>query len=527
LFIDDETLQTIRKQAKKLVQLSETMQTWSTSQYGKILSMVDTNTLIILHEYWLKYVNINDTDRKLYNHFKAECKKAFESYHMSKAPRNLLRSFGVHALLVAELAANLFTQFWQTGGVEHQNITKRRFCNPLFVYSSAAGDRFAVHYGTNPLAGFHLATALTDIVPESRFYQKQEGRSDVDKVVAAAKMQFAAWCNAFRNVAKESQNRLRIQLFVGDAVALCFGLNQLRTGSDDTINYYSRPWSNVPLNLDGERYFAGTTDRAPLSFNVIDTSNLTDCIGFINLLTCTVPLFEHSPSAVLYTETNSAETDLLSDLLLCNVRCMCCIFGIVLAAYVTGQTTSGCLQDNPALFMDSSTAVHNRLAWKQTDSLDPESDVAQSRLACDAEALAKMVYKLYLEMFLLESPDRFKRSLQQDRKLSDLAHYTRSSLAAFLSFVQTHVNVDGTKLVESVLHYIEKDTQLNMGRRCIPDLFLQCHLFGASTKLRFDKGVEMVSFDGHPPLSKYRHDRADIAKSTTIEKSDDHVPYIK
>jgi hypothetical protein len=55
------------------------------------------------------------------------------------------------------------------------------------------------------------------------------------------------------------------------------------------------------LILDGEDY--GTAGKAPLLFNVIDTSNLTDYVGAINLLVATAPLLQRSPSATLYTES--------------------------------------------------------------------------------------------------------------------------------------------------------------------------------------------------------------------------------
>ena len=41
---------------------------------------------------------------------------------------------------------------------------------------------------------------------------------------------------------------------------------------------------------------------APLSFNVIDTSNLLDHVGSVNLLVAAIPLLEHNLSATLYTE---------------------------------------------------------------------------------------------------------------------------------------------------------------------------------------------------------------------------------
>ena len=42
--------------------------------------------------------------------------------------------------------------------------------------------------------------------------------------------------------------------------------------------------------------------NAPIQFNVIDTSNLLDHVGAINLLVAASPLLESSTCATLYTE---------------------------------------------------------------------------------------------------------------------------------------------------------------------------------------------------------------------------------
>ena len=57
------------------------------------------------------------------------------------------------------------------------------------------------------------------------------------------------------------------------------------------------------MKLDGGDYAENASTRAPLRFNVIDTSNLTDHIGFLNVLTPCRPLM---PSVIF---TNKLATD--------------------------------------------------------------------------------------------------------------------------------------------------------------------------------------------------------------------------
>jgi hypothetical protein len=56
-----------------------------------------------------------------------------------------------------------------------------------------------------------------------------------------------------------------------------------------------------PIELDEKEY--NGTCTAPLKFNVIDTSNLGDHVGVLNLLSATSPLLRSDVSSTLYTES--------------------------------------------------------------------------------------------------------------------------------------------------------------------------------------------------------------------------------
>ena len=73
------------------------------------------------------------------------------------------------------------------------------------------------------------------------------------------------------------------------------------TRDDISAHWYRGLYQLEPLVLDSENY--ATNGKAPLSFNVIDTSNLMDNAGAINVLVATSPLLENSISATLYTES--------------------------------------------------------------------------------------------------------------------------------------------------------------------------------------------------------------------------------
>lgn len=53
--------------------------------------------------------------------------------------------------------------------------------------------------------------------------------------------------------------------------------------------------------LDGGDYERRGPHRAPLLFNTIDTSNLANHLGLLNLLVVALPLLRKTPLSVLYT----------------------------------------------------------------------------------------------------------------------------------------------------------------------------------------------------------------------------------
>src|SRR5436190_23755382 len=66
MHIDTKTLSVIRKHAKSLVNVSQDMQTWTTSAYDRVLRLVNTETLSVLRDYWKKYADFTDPDRSTF-----------------------------------------------------------------------------------------------------------------------------------------------------------------------------------------------------------------------------------------------------------------------------------------------------------------------------------------------------------------------------------------------------------------------------------------------------------------------------
>ncbi|KAG6335026.1 hypothetical protein ID866_4071, partial [Astraeus odoratus] len=104
-----------------------------------------------------------------------------------------MRSAGPLAPVTFSAVDEQFRCFWSCGVTDDgsRGAENAKNVNPTFAFS-ASGDRFAVHYGTDPVSGFHFAESLA-----SRGLELSDrSPSLVFNIVQAARHQFSAWCMA-------------------------------------------------------------------------------------------------------------------------------------------------------------------------------------------------------------------------------------------------------------------------------------------------------------------------------------------
>ncbi|QRV82388.1 hypothetical protein RhiJN_10403 [Ceratobasidium sp. AG-Ba] len=114
-----------------------------------------------------------------------------------------------------------------------------------------------------------------------------------------SKLQFSAWCNAFYEF--RNSGIIVIRFYSGDVVALCRALylfSNLGTSSPDILD---SAWfaSRIDLNQ-----LSSGQLPAPVTFDVIDTSNVVDHVGLLHLLLVAQPILKRDPESklILYTE---------------------------------------------------------------------------------------------------------------------------------------------------------------------------------------------------------------------------------
>ncbi|KAL8726803.1 MAG: hypothetical protein Q9166_006485 [cf. Caloplaca sp. 2 TL-2023] len=504
MLIPKSDLTLLQEHATKLVEASESLQGWLASSYGEFIQFTNEATLAELRQYWTQYKTdvsgmINSDVR---NGISQRSKEIGNSTFLHG-----LRSAGPLWISGMEVSSYVYRKYWETGVAGGTSAACQKLgdrgkglVNPMFAVSSAPFGEFAVHYGSEPLLGFHLVEAFRKLHSSGKLPLSAQG----DRLVEAAKTQFNDWC---RNFATFVENRrVCIQLFCGDAVALC---HQLQLGITlgqhaDHATFYAKPWKLQPLRLDGhagqnESHWP-TLDR----FDVIDTSNLGDHIGLINMIVATAPLLRPQSTSILYTESLLAVSDDASSSLTAalgtDVATFSLLIGLAPLGVVTGTTLEAVSNEAGLQFIGSSSRLDQsqtqkqhrlRISWKNpdVDPLSVSSELAAQgktlkRVKVDATELAAWFFSMYHTIFAREDVSTLFSRLQRQQSKhysTDMQRYTRAAIVALIRVVKTNVLTDWNRVIATFYDMLETDRSLLMGSNGLQEFVVHLALFGVWT----------------------------------------------
>ncbi|KAK3948027.1 hypothetical protein QBC32DRAFT_373864 [Pseudoneurospora amorphoporcata] len=345
----------VASQARKLSSdaMSSSLQAWHASTYGLGgLRFCDSHSLLRVREIWQCWARFNDDGDDDGDGDGHETKKAVVTDIKAKFQANLaatremktddervdntggrdglvytaIRSAApAAALLDVDMPRHLnelHWRFWKFGRISSFHDTRAANkaaradkkedtrVNPMFVTPESDGH-VRMHWGLDPLLGFPLAEAYVRTEDEPEIWAA-EGLNAQTKVLSLAMGTFAHWCQSFQQAwgAAGRRSGVVMRWFVGDAIAFGHslqGLANTRGGIRKNSHWYHSRHGFLSLVLDGEDYnmkpgTSRTSYPAPLSFMVIDTSNLTDDLGALNVLIATSPLLKNNAAATIYTE---------------------------------------------------------------------------------------------------------------------------------------------------------------------------------------------------------------------------------
>ncbi|KAJ7460639.1 hypothetical protein FB451DRAFT_1181642 [Mycena latifolia] len=432
-------------------------------------------TISQLRRYLELYTHTESYSRAKHDHLFSSFTREFEAHGGSwQILPDLARSAGPFAKGAVQILTNHFHHYWKTGTISRstKDIAAAVFVNPTLFYSEScttalAGDHCTLHYGTFPLQGFHLAPAFLSHSSSSTDEAAEE------QLVLCAKSQFQDWCSAFQATVSSPQRKLTIRLLAGDVLAFCRKLSKFRGTPGDSDWLYVSPWKAAALLLDGDMA------SAPTSFDMIDTSNLSDHVGLLNVLVAAVPLLAHRSTSVLYTELvlQKAEGDKPT-----NFEEQLCA-DIPTIAVLLGISPAGCISQ-----CSSISRVHDilmgdtyreRIAWKRPyptyfQITGGEPEVVTPSFS-HPPALATLLFSIYKQMFADEDIAQLR---SRTRIPKDIVHYNRGTFAALLGLVKSRIRSDWTAVMELIFDQLHIDQTRILGSNNYQEFCCQLYLRG-------------------------------------------------
>ncbi|KAG9124131.1 hypothetical protein FRC07_012716, partial [Ceratobasidium sp. 392] len=431
--------------ARELVKLSGTCEAWRKSKYGSFIKFADSNSLFELRRFWIHYAEFPNLSAIRLDSLAKEL--ALMSDRVAEKLESGFINWGASSSAtvvrnnVINLVSNQFGQYWKNGttATTNKDIKKATHLNSTFCYSQACGETFNGIPITIFPQGFHFAPAFIPV-------EIDPVGSNVTSAMAKAKQQFKAYCSALE--ASRKANALTLRFFVGDGLALCKALNKYaKTGATKT-EVFAAPWRAAPIDLTEH---AVSEPKAPLSFDVIDSSTLADNLGMINLLLATECLLKKHPAsqAVLYMDLRFGarapftESRLVEELCI-DVPKAGLSFGLVPRPYVSLFTSQSYTHE----FLpgdNSGGPLMQRVAWVDPCAGDKRADnEPKPIISFNPYDLIQMVFgdiHRRLHSYDVMSP-AMALSLQHGQLvMCSSAHYTCETLADILVNLPHRVQV--------------------------------------------------------------------------------------
>lgn len=239
------------------------------------------------------------------------------------------------------------------------------------------------------------------------------------------------------------------------------------------------------------------------SFDVIDTSNLADHLGCLNLLAAASPLLNPTVTSMIFTEMlvlREENIDRYAKALLCgDLPTVALLFGLMPVQHWTHATATsvfdsvfdealagmiGLRQEKASgqsrfiVIWKSIGLLLGHSRWSKEALWGPDVDAA---LTFEANDLARLLYRMYLDMFQDESWAKLSAATPESMMRKPYERYTRASLTAILRLLKNCERVDWRRFIEQFVDLVLDDPNLNMGAHYLQELFVHLHVFGLHT----------------------------------------------
>ena len=505
MMLDRSSLSLLVEQCRKLMPLTEDMETWKQGPYSRIITMCNDTTLADIQRFWKLWLGTADFNAQQAKRFTVNFRDGLDDARARLKSSNVMtsmRSAGPLAPVTMDTGISQFKRFWESGVTDDgiHDMKSAKDANPTFAFSMW-GNKVAVHYGTDPILGFHLAETFAS----SGCTLSGEDTTKGLKMVQAARHQFDAWCKTVIGRIQHtsaSSASLVVRMYAGDALAFCQALHSVGNPQLHTPSFVA-PWKRSVVQLDKTAYGLHAPSPAPISFNAIDTSNLIDHVGLHNLLTVAAPLLRNSPSSTLYTEAllqpgESAAKGILT-YMCSDPSTIALLLGIIPSSYTSRFTARSNMSDTLMhTALDGRNAqYHERLAWKPVDHAYAGDPSFKRFIRFAPEQLAKTLFEIYLQMFSDEDVSKRQAMTPQ---FSSTVHHTRGSFALLLAHIRNRVQCDWDKVICILEGLVLQDQTLMTGPNFYQELICQLHLAGFTLHWLSPAKVQELRAQEHPAI---------------------------
>lgn len=273
--IDEACMLDLQQCAQSLLDIGDTLSSWHASPVGAILKFTDARSFAsiraILHLYTKPPLSQMEEAEKLA--YRNKLDPVF-----TNTKNTSLNTFApaIYANESALLAlAKAYKELGTAPSCIYESTPSQRLCfNPMAL--QGLDQHITTHYGLDPTMGFHRSLAYIDTLHGPLHSEIRGVTDDQQRIYSSCFQQFREWTTAFRTLASEGS--VVVRMHSGDALGLCDILS-----SNKSIYRPSRTLQKTMILSD-----------VPRLFDVIDTSNVSDSCGLLNMLCSCSPLLESS-----------------------------------------------------------------------------------------------------------------------------------------------------------------------------------------------------------------------------------------
>ncbi|EKM57621.1 uncharacterized protein PHACADRAFT_206512 [Phanerochaete carnosa HHB-10118-sp] len=491
LLLDDASLSLLIEQCRNISLLSRQTEAWDTGKYAEFIKIGTQLTLQELHHHWSWYARtgtFNDTHKTRLKDKLLRYQKKHQKYYRGFVNTFPARATGPMWMDAGVIMNEAYHRYWETGTTytREYDIQNAVYVNPLFAYSNSQ-QTFATNDFTAPLATFLMADAFCSLHPaDSSTWPKPT----VDDLHAVARSQFYTWCLCFRSCVQSRKVILRH--IYSDPLALGLTLQEYARSKRTSIACRVKPWRAAFLVLDGDGFCADTSKpSALLYFDVIDTANLSDTQGILNVLVACIPVLKTTAWATLYTETQDVYgDDPVTDSLvqLCgDLGTMSLFLDLAPISYLSKFRSEANIEElTSRQLILSVKGFVERLTWRRPSCLETNDRT----LVVTAPQMEDFLYNLCLQMFQREavSPDDETEGSEHERSR---AHYCRRSFALLVRHLASRVSTDWAAVVENLGDRMNMSYDLMIARVSLFDYACQFYQTGVHSELHYRLGNVM------------------------------------